>query len=142
MVSGFTLAFSSSENRRKLSIQLQRWRIFSLFFSFFGHTHGTWKFLGQGSNPRQSCSNARSLTHCFTRQLKELFHLYLNSFSQGSKIPLWLDKKNTQSTTGTLIVFSLHKICHQRGSFLFKSFQITFLFLDSQKLYKSAYTGY
>ena len=39
------------------------------FFSFFGHTHGIWKFPGQGSNPshcfdlHHSCSNTRSLTH-------------------------------------------------------------------------------
>ena len=39
-------------------------------FSFFGHAHGMWKFLGHGSNPSHSsnpshCSNnTGSLTHC------------------------------------------------------------------------------
>ena len=39
-----------------------------LFFFFFRHTHGMWKFLGQGLNP---CGeNTRSLTHCTTRGLR------------------------------------------------------------------------
>ena len=38
------------------------------FYYYFGHAHGMWKFLGQGSNPSHSSSpscfsdNARSLT--------------------------------------------------------------------------------
>ena len=37
------------------------------FFSFLflnGHTHGIWKFPGQGLNPSHGYGNARSLTHC------------------------------------------------------------------------------
>ena len=46
-----------------------------LTFVFFIHTHGMWKFLGQGSNlhhssdPSCSRNNARSLTHWATREL-------------------------------------------------------------------------
>jgi len=42
------------------------------FIYLFGHTHGMWKFLSQGSNPRFSChlrhshSHASSLTNCTT----------------------------------------------------------------------------
>ena len=48
--------------------------ILSVSFSF-GHTHGMFKFPGQGlnlchsSNPRCCCDNTRSLTHCATREL-------------------------------------------------------------------------
>ena len=44
-------------------------------FLFFGHAHGMWKFLGQGSNPCHSsnlnhCSDITpSLTCCATREL-------------------------------------------------------------------------
>ena len=40
------------------------------FIFFVGHTHGIWKFLGQGLNLSHSvklchsCGNAGSLTHC------------------------------------------------------------------------------
>ena len=40
------------------------------FFFFLGHTHGFWKFPGQGSNLRRGCdpchsySNAKSLIYC------------------------------------------------------------------------------
>ena len=46
------------------------------FFFFFGHTHGIWKFPGQGSNPSlhfnlcHGCGNARSLTHCAGPRIK------------------------------------------------------------------------
>lgn len=42
------------------------------FFLFFGHTHGIWKFLGQGSNPSHSSTNARDLTHYARLGLKPL----------------------------------------------------------------------
>ena len=35
------------------------------FFFFFGHTHGIWTFLGQGSNLSQRCSDTKYLTHCW-----------------------------------------------------------------------------
>jgi len=46
----------------------------NFFSAFFGHTHGKWKFPGQGSNSSHSCNlpastavaNARSLTRCTT----------------------------------------------------------------------------
>ena len=37
--------------------------------SFFWHTHGMQKFLGQGLNLGHSCNNARSLACCATREL-------------------------------------------------------------------------
>ena len=46
----------------------------------FGHAHGMWKFPGQGSNTQHSsdtshCSdNARSLTHCATRELLKILN--------------------------------------------------------------------
>ena len=62
----------------------RRWRghgPFFFFFFFLSHTHGIWKFLGQGLNPSHSysvfycCSNAVSLTYCTTvgTPLKKLF---------------------------------------------------------------------
>ena len=40
---------------------LKSQRIYSLYYCFFyGHTHGTWKFLGQGLNMSHTCGNARS----------------------------------------------------------------------------------
>ena len=58
------------------------WSFF--FFFFFGHTHGIWKFLGQGSNSSHRCNrpttqlwNTGYLTHCTkagTRLLKLLPH--------------------------------------------------------------------
>ena len=47
---------------------------FFWFGDFFSHTCGTWKFLGQGSNPSYSCDlphsfNTRSLTCCTTQEL-------------------------------------------------------------------------
>lgn len=39
------------------------WTSSFLFFSFFGCTHVTWKFQGQGWNPCHSSHHARSLTH-------------------------------------------------------------------------------
>ena len=38
------------------------WYIFLDFFS--PHTHGIWKFLGQGSNPSCGCYDTGSLIHC------------------------------------------------------------------------------
>ena len=44
--------------------------IFFVFVFLFGHAHGIWKFLGQGSSPshiydlHHSCSSTGSLTHC------------------------------------------------------------------------------
>ena len=44
--------------------------ISSIFTTFFGHNHCTWKFLGQGLNPSHNCnlscsrSRAGCLTHC------------------------------------------------------------------------------
>ena len=46
------------------------------FILFFGCSHGTWKFLGQGSNPHHSSDlscysdNPESLTRCATRELQ------------------------------------------------------------------------
>ena len=43
-----------------------------VFYIVFGHAHGLWKFLSQGSKPSHSsnlswCSDAGSSTHCTTR---------------------------------------------------------------------------
>ena len=55
----------SSENTGSLTSWAMRelWGNSFLFFInfFYGNTHSTWKFLGQGLNPSHSCSNARSL---------------------------------------------------------------------------------
>ena len=40
-----------------------------LYFYFFGHVLGMWKFLGQRSKPCHGSDDARSLTHCATREL-------------------------------------------------------------------------
>ena len=45
----------------------------SLFFTFYGHTCGIWKFAGQGLNP--SCSNARSFNPlCWARERSNPSH--------------------------------------------------------------------
>ena len=55
------------------------------FFSFFwggGHSHGIWKFLGQGSNlshssdPSPCSDNTGSLTCCTTRELLSIFFFF------------------------------------------------------------------
>ena len=57
------------------SIMISGSVLYVLCFGFFGHTQGMWKFLDQGLNPHHSsdsscCNdNARSLTHCATREL-------------------------------------------------------------------------
>ena len=60
-------------------------RVFPFFFFLFSFlffcvcvcAHGMQKFPGQGSNPLHSCNqshnNARSLTHCTTRELPKVF---------------------------------------------------------------------
>ena len=50
--------------------ELQRVKALSEEEFFFCHTHGLWKFLGQGLNPHHS-SDTRSLTWCTTRELQE-----------------------------------------------------------------------
>ena len=42
---------------------------------FLGHTHGMWKFLGQGWSPSHSSDNAKSLTAKATREFLFLFFL-------------------------------------------------------------------
>lgn len=56
-----------------LLVDFQTQRVFC-----FGHAHGMWKFLGQGSNPHHSNNNARSLTWQDTRELpgREFFIFY------------------------------------------------------------------
>ena len=49
---------------------LLTWQIWPTFFFFFCHTHGMWKFQGQGLNLCHSNDNTRSLTHCATRKLQ------------------------------------------------------------------------
>ena len=46
--------------------------MYHIFFFFFGFTHGTWKFLGQGSNPSlcHSCNTTGSLTPCAGPEIK------------------------------------------------------------------------
>ena len=41
-----------------------------IYIYIYGHTHGTWKFLGQRMNLSHGCSNARSLTHCASPGIK------------------------------------------------------------------------
>ena len=61
----YTLGFK----KRIESIKLHHFCNFSFLFFLFGHTHGMWKFLGQGSNlhhksnPSLSSDTTRSLTH-------------------------------------------------------------------------------
>ena len=70
--------------------------LFLFLFLFFGHTCSTCKITDQGSNLYcscdlcHSCNNARSLTHCITRELPEtsfsVYHL-LTLKSQQVSIP-------------------------------------------------------
>ena len=74
------------------SINLQ---VVVFFFFLFGRIHGTWRFLGQGSNLSQSnnlsrCSdNARPLTHSARRELRlaEGVFFFLGPNTQHMEVP-------------------------------------------------------
>ena len=72
-------------------------------FFFFGHAHGMWKCLGQGSNMHHSrnllpCSdNAGSLTHCTTREVL-FFQEFLNYIQQLSSSPVTANHPEILST--------------------------------------------
>ena len=88
---------------------------------FNGHTHGTWKFLGQGSNPshschlHHSCGNAESLNHCArpgnksaTLQSESFFFFFYDDFFSiifglQCSFSFLLYSKVTQSHTHTCI---------------------------------------
>ena len=74
---------------QRISMELcwgKKANLFLLSFCFFSHTHGIWKFLGQGLNQSHSCNlhgssgNARSLTYWTTagtperRQFWKILH--------------------------------------------------------------------
>ena len=73
------------------------------FFLVFVCATGIQKFLGQGPNPSHSTDNARSLTHCATRELPIFFNyilfqkylLTLISFCTAKEIIFKKLKKNT-----------------------------------------------
>ena len=52
--------------------QKVQFNLIYLFIHLFGHAYGTWKFQGQGSNPCHRSNNAGSLTHCSTREFREV----------------------------------------------------------------------
>ena len=58
-------------------------------FFFFGHTHGMWKFLGQGLNRCQSCSlhhsysgNTGCLACCTTKEIPYFSNFFFLSFTK------------------------------------------------------------
>ena len=103
---------------------------------FFGrHTHGMWKFLGQGSNPhhhscspRHTCSNAGPLTCCTTREL------LMSSFDR-----FWLHGIfNCYNTMGKNDVTTMNKtvLCERPTRFLwYYSLAIYMLSLSSNPVF-------
>ena len=84
-----------------------KWLYFFFCFCFcLGLTHGTWKFLGQGSNPHhsynraKSIGNARSLTCRAKRDLwkSEKFHQNKKTSIEG--VPWWLGRFRIQYCHG------------------------------------------
>ena len=59
----------------------------STFFFFFGHTHSSQKFPGQGSNPCHCSDSTRSLTCCIPRELSIVLFFFLFPHLQCVKVP-------------------------------------------------------
>lgn len=54
--------------------------LFFFFFLLFDHALGMWKFPGQEWNPHHSSNNAKSLTHCTTKEFWFLSKLHCSSY--------------------------------------------------------------
>ena len=83
------------------------------FFSFFfGYGHGMWRCPGQGlnqchrSNLSHYSDNARSLTHCTTRELPSTGWFFFCLFALSRTAPLLLQRMEVPCSSGQCQIFN------------------------------------